>query len=343
MGHAAALRFKRTLAHRAQALPPSRSDPARGPTTQFAADRSIRRGTIPTRSPSDRVDAPGQRVNCGWLPGGIASRGCSGYSPGVMLSLLSPRLAASRSTRGIWRAAADFLFPPACQSCREELSEETGDQSQRYCPSCASQIAASNGSACLRCGAPIGPFVDPHQPCGNCRNERLAFEQVIRLGDHDGQLRSAVLEAKAPGGEPQAAALAELTWSLKRMAFESARIDVVVPIPVYWLQRWGPAHHAADTLGLVWARRLQVPLATHILRKVRWTVPQTSLNRTQRRENLRGAFAVKGRDALAGARVLLADDVMTTGTTAHEAARQLKLAGAAQVIVAVVARGLGRR
>jgi predicted amidophosphoribosyltransferase len=67
------------------------------------------------------------------------------------------------------------------------------------------------------------------------------------------------------------------------------------------------------------------------------------LKPSERRSNLRRAFAATDKHALAGATVLLADDVMTTGTTAHEVARQLKLAGAARVVVAVVARGLGRR
>ena len=88
---------------------------------------------------------------------------------------------------------------------------------------------------------------------------------------------------------------------------------------------------------------MQVPVSSHILRKVRWTRPQARLKPSERRSNLRRAFATAGKDSFAGATVLLADDVMTTGTTAHEAARQLRLAGAARVVVAVVARGLGRR
>jgi predicted amidophosphoribosyltransferase len=96
-------------------------------------------------------------------------------------------------------------------------------------------------------------------------------------------------------------------------------------------------------LGSVWANRLQVPLVSHILGKRRWTRPQARLTPHERRQNLRNVFQAVPSQGLAGAVVLLADDVMTTGTTAHESAKVLVQAGAARVIVAVVARGLGRR
>src|SRR5262249_7787698 len=122
-----------------------------------------------------------------------------------------------------------------------------------------------------------------------------------------------------------------------------AGIDVVIPVPQHWARRMYRPHHAAETLGAAWAGRLQVPLATHILRKCRWTRPQARLTPTERRVNLRGAFQAAPAAGLSVAAVLLADDVMTTGSTAHEAAKTLVQAGAARVVVAVVARGLGRR
>jgi predicted amidophosphoribosyltransferase len=175
-----------------------------------------------------------------------------------------------------------------------------------------------------------------------CQGEQFAFERVIRLGVYDGALRHACLTAKQPGAESLAAALAEMTWQSQVQAFQEARADVVVPVPQFWAQRFTRRHHAADTVAHVWGARLKLPVAPHILRKLRWTRPQARLTPSERRKNLRGAFAAV-RDALHGASVLLADDVMTTGATVHESARQLRKAGAQRVVVAVVARGLGRR
>lgn len=202
---------------------------------------------------------------------------------------------------------------------------------------------ASHDTACRRCGANIGPGLDPLVPCMFCRDEKFAFDEALRLGVYDGVLRTACLGAKQAGGEALAAALAELTWQANEADFRALGCDVVVPVPQYWAQRFLRRHHAAETMAEVWGRRLQVPVSSHILRKVRWTRPQARLKPSERRSNLRRAFATAGKGSFAGATVLLADDVMTTGTTAHEAARQLRQAGAARVIVAVVARGLGRR
>jgi predicted amidophosphoribosyltransferase len=145
------------------------------------------------------------------------------------------------------------------------------------------------------------------------------------------------------GAEPLAAGLAELLWECEFEALRSAQVDVVVPVPHHWLRRFYHSHNAALSLGSVWASRLQVPLATHILGKRRWTRPQARLTPHERRQNLRRVFQAVPSQGLSGAVVLLADDVMTTGTTAHESAKVLVQAGAARVIVAVVARGLGRR
>jgi predicted amidophosphoribosyltransferase len=99
-------------------------------------------------------------------------------------------------------------------------------------------------------------------------------------------------------------------------------------------------HLPPVTQAARFSRVLKAPWSPHILAKVRRTRPQTELNASERRNNLRGAFRLIGRPQLEGTRVLLVDDVLTTGTTAHRAAAVLKKAGAT-VFVAVIARGLG--
>jgi len=258
--------------------------------------------------------------------------------------------------RRVLDATTEFVYPPACRLCDRELPGSAGpapnsaaepegtipSRDAVFCEECARGLATDRTTACRQCGASIGPGLDPALPCAFCYNENYAFERVVRLGVYDAALRTACLKIKQAGAEPLAAALAELTWQLETEAFQENRIDVVIPIPQYSLQRLFRPHHAAETLAEVWSRRLQVDLAPHILRKVRWTRPQARLNPTERRSNLRHAFRAKP-NSLVGASVLLADDVMTTGTTAHEAARQLRQAGAERIVVAVIARGLGRR
>jgi predicted amidophosphoribosyltransferase len=229
--------------------------------------------------------------------------------------------------------------------CTHELPEREPNAvpTAPFCDSCRTELLETRGPACVKCGASIGPYLDPNLPCSFCRNDNFAFERVYRLGVYDTALRSACVRAKSGASEPLAAGLAELLWECEREGLEQAKIDVVVPVPHHWLKRFYSPHNAAETLGSVWAGRLKVPQATHILRKCRWTRPQARLLPYERRQNLRNAFQAFSAEGLHGAAVLLADDVMTTGTTAHEITRVLLQAGAARVVVAVVARGLGRR
>ena len=243
------------------------------------------------------------------------------------------------------RSAADFVYPPCCRLCSGELPDRDlgGSSSVPFCADCRAELVKTHGLACLKCGASIGPYLDPTLPCTFCRNETFAFDRVIRLGVYDESLRTACIRGKSSGSEPLSAALAELLWDLEHDVLTHAGVDVVMPVPHHWLKRFITPHNAAETLAAVWANRLKVPLATHILRKRRWTRPQARLPPSERRINLRNAFGTTAVEGLKGATVLLADDVMTTGTTAHEISRVLLNAGAAKVIVAVIARGLGRR
>lgn len=255
-----------------------------------------------------------------------------------------PRIAAGGAARrilsavgAVWRAAIDFVYPPVCPLCFAERSAGISP----ICGQCEAELVPDEGPRCQRCAAPVGPHLDTSGGCVYCRRDRLAFQRAICLGVYGGLLRSACLQAKQSSGREAAAGLAELLWKRERESLQSIGADCVVAVPHHWTDRLRGRHNAAETIGLVLARRLLVPYAGSILRKTRRTPPQTSLLPSQRRKNLRQAFRSRGRFP-AGVTVLLVDDVLTTGTTAHEAARQLIAAGVERVVVAALARGLGR-
>jgi ComF family protein len=116
------------------------------------------------------------------------------------------------------------------------------------------------------------------------------------------------------------------------------RFDVVVPVPLHWLRRLERGYNQAAMLARPLAKQLRVPFSTRRLRRIRYTSHQTGQSATSRQENLRGAFASWPAHRIRGLRILLVDDVMTTGSTCSEAARALKKAGAARVVAAVLAR-----
>ena len=114
-------------------------------------------------------------------------------------------------------------------------------------------------------------------------------------------------------------------------------------MPHHWTARLATAHDPASEVCEALARGLDLPAAPRAVRKLRRTAKQAGLSPSARRANLRDAFAVRRPDAVRGKRVLLCDDVLTTGATARRVTAALRAAGAAEVFVAVLARGVGGR
>jgi len=247
----------------------------------------------------------------------------------------------SPGVRTLLRDTVDFVFPPACACCQRPLPDSS-DTPRFVCLDCRQKLAPTIADRCQRCSAPVGPHLDTTAGCIHCREDRFAFERVFSLGVYDDALRSAVLAAKQPGGDVLTASLAELLFLRETDALQSLGIDLIVPVPHHWTERLLRRHLPPVTFAARLSPLLDVPWTAHLLAKIRRTRPQLWLEPTDRRNNLRGAFRLTGRPQLDGSRILLVDDVLTTGTTAHRAASVLKKAGAT-VFVAVIARGLGTR
>ncbi len=247
--------------------------------------------------------------------------------------------------RRVWHSAIEFVYPPTCCFCHSTVvadASEDGFFLPRVCAECDAALAPEIRHSCDRCAAPVGPHLETTAGCSLCRQDRFRFDQIIRLGVYEGALRNACLAAKDAPVASVAVALAELLWQHEGGALERVSFDVVHAVPSHWSRGFVRPGHPVVSIAQTLARRLQVELGTSILFKTRRTIPQTRLSPTQRRRNLRGAFGIRRGSDVAGRDVLLVDDVLTTGTTANEAARVLKRAGARSVTVAVIARGVGR-
>jgi len=262
-----------------------------------------------------------------------------------------PRLIAesgqqfSRAIRDLCRTACDFVYPPVCPLCARDLPRTAASaaSASRFCAGCREWIAPPIEQTCRRCSAPVGPFLETAAGCIHCRRDRFAFERVLALGVYQNELKAVCRKVKRPGGRIIASAAAGLLWDRIGAELMAERIDCVIPVPHHWTQRIARRHFASSCVAEVLARRLRSEFCARILAKVRRTPPQSGLNATARRKNLRQAFRAGSRSALAGRSVLLVDDILTTGTTAHEASKALRQAGADRVVVAVLARGLGER
>ena len=229
---------------------------------------------------------------------------------------------------------ADLLLPNLCAACDAADVSEAG-----LCSQCNLDLLSLVSLAyCRRCGATVGPNIPVRDDgCWACPNPLPRFAEVIRLGPYARPLRSVVQALKYRRQEAMVARRGEVLAAGVQAKCADRAVEVVVAVPMHWRRRIGRGCDHARLLGESVAKNISVPLGSELVR-VRNTPPQVHLPRTRRIENMRGAFVASDKRSLAGAHVLLVDDVTTTGATANEAAKALLKGGADRVSLAVVAK-----
>jgi ComF family protein len=251
-------------------------------------------------------------------------------------------------------AGADLVYPAECAFCRADIAA-AADRIM-LCANCRQDLAPPR-TACPRCGAAVSenlslavmavpgangaeakPVIDGNQCCNQCRDVPFAFERLIALGDYRAALRSAVLQMKKPAGEPLAVAMGRLLAAECRKAFDEFAPTAIVAVPMHWTRRIVRGTNSPELLASAVGRALHVSVMWRGLRRCRRTVHQNELLPEDRVENVSGAFRAGLGRRFRRRRVLLIDDVLTTGATGSEAARVVRDAGAAAVAVAVLAR-----
>jgi len=228
----------------------------------------------------------------------------------------------------------NIVFPDECRVCGESLQEVSRVP---VCSRCLAEPAPIHAE--FFCSGCRTPFVsraplDESGLCPLCRLGLSGFDAVYVYGSHEGALRKLVHLLKYSQMRPLAKPLGGL---ISRVLPREERFDLIVPMPLYWRRRWKRGFNQADLLAREIGRRHATPVEG-VVRRVKGFKPQSGLTNAQRRANVSGAFRVKRGRRLDGMRVLLVDDVLTTGATAGACARALKRAGAAQVTLAAVAR-----
>lgn len=234
--------------------------------------------------------------------------------------------------RGVVRGLLHLLLPAFCLGCGEALfsSAPLG-----LCSPCRGKLAPL-GRACAACAGPLDAFEPPPgYRCGACREQPPAFDRLLALWNYRPPLDAVVQGLKFRRldylGRHLALALAD------GLGDELDGFDGIVPVPLHWQRRLARGYNQAERIASPLARQLGLPLIP-ALRRTRRTPPQTSLGKADRLANLRQAFRVPRPGRVQGLRLLLVDDVATTGATLDMAAAALKRAGAAGVTAVVAAR-----
>jgi competence protein ComFC len=226
--------------------------------------------------------------------------------------------------QSLW-TALDWVFPPTCGGC-----EKVG---QRWCSDCQQKIERIQGTICACCGEPS----NSSEVCRSCKGHPVHFSALRSFGIFSGPLREALHTLKYQHnigiGESLSKHLIEiyndLNWD----------VDLVAPVPLGKQRLKERGYNQSSLLGIPFAYAIQKPYRADILQKARETLSQVSLSRSERRQNVAGAFKANERQ-VRGKVILVIDDVTTTGSTISACAQALCEAGASAVLGLTLARAV---
>ncbi len=189
---------------------------------------------------------------------------------------------------------------------------------------------------CATCRTPFSnPFpLDASGRCALCRGNLQGFDAAYSFGAYEGALRELIHLLKYDRIRTLARPLGDFLMAAYP---REQRFDAIVPMPLHWRRYWRRGFNQSELLAREVSRRCGLPVARGV-RRLRATAPQAGLTNAKRRVNVSGAFAPARRRSVEGLRVLLVDDVMTTGATASACSRALKSAGAKYVAFLALAR-----
>ena len=233
--------------------------------------------------------------------------------------------------KGFFGSFFSLLFPPLCPLCKGFV-EKTG-----FCGACISGFKKIEGPICGICGIPFASENSPNHTCGECIKNKAPFVKARSAYQYEGKILDAIHLFKYNADLGLALPLSELT--ARALDFgEKEKPDIITPVPLHRkrLKKRGfnqsliLARHLAKILGVSEVDCLH-------LERIRHTLPQTNLRERERRINVKGAFSVKDPSPFKNKRVLLVDDVLTTGATVRECSKVLKKAGA-EVFIVTLAR-----
>lgn len=236
--------------------------------------------------------------------------------------------------RNPFRGLVSLIYPAACEACRVPIAPH-----EILCRSCLDAVPRIASPFCARCSQPFAGAIDDIFTCANCEGRVLHFDCAVSLYRSRGVVREIVHDFKYNRRLHLRRLLGcWLEEALADSRLAGRRFDLVVPVPLHPARKRERGFNQAELLARELSRSRSLSLG-NVLNRIRYTTTQTQFDRNERMENLRGAFRLRRGCDVQGLRMLLVDDVLTTGSTLSECASVLKKAGARSVRAVTAARG----
>ncbi len=222
----------------------------------------------------------------------------------------------------------DWLYPPRCILCSSLLPLQ---ETERFlCEHCRRNRTWLEKPVCQKCGRKLE---DGETLCHRCKKENFVFEKGFAVFSY-GQVKPVIAHFKfkefKKDGIPLSGIMADYLETFYPEVIKET--ELLMPVPMHEKKKKRRGFNQAELLGEGVAKRTGLSCSNHNLRRIRETIPQSSLSQAQRKENLKGAFALAFPEEIIGKTVLLIDDIFTTGTTINECAKVLYKGGAKRVM-----------
>ena len=237
-----------------------------------------------------------------------------------------------------------FIFQPDCFVCGDRLSvsAESSSHKVRICDLCHDSVTDGLAQRCSFCGVILKQPSPFGERCAQCRAWKSKLAKIYSVGNYSGLLRSTIVDIKRDFLDIKAFQLGLLMGEQFELMSDCEEIDAVIPVPSHWRRRWSrrgfqPSNVIAD--GFCKATGLRK--LSNTLRCVKFVKKQSKMGTNQRINNVQKSFAIRRDSRLQDLRVLLIDDVITSGATANECAKLLSSARVSAVYAAVAARAAG--
>jgi competence protein ComFC len=230
-------------------------------------------------------------------------------------------------------ALVSLFYPPICTICAASVGSR-----DYLCADCRSKVTRIVPPFCATCSEPFSGAISETFSCANCAHRKLYFESAVAAYRSRGIVRRVVHQFKYGDQFYLRHLVGEwLSAALDDERLRGRTFDLVVPVPLHPARKRARGFNQAEALALMVSRQRRIPTKA-VLERTRHTTTQTAFDRAERMENLRNAFRLRKNMDVRQLRVLLIDDVLTTGATLSECARILKKAGASVVYAATAAR-----
>ncbi|CAK0741880.1 competence protein ComFC [Gammaproteobacteria bacterium] len=224
----------------------------------------------------------------------------------------------------------ETLFPPVCVLCGGR------GEGLDLCPGCRADLPWTE-TVCLRCGLPLSVLFPVSNLCGRCQQRPPSYDRMFAAFSYEPPVDHLIVNLKFYGHLAHARLLGELLADYLT-AREAPLPELILPVPLHPTRLRARGYNQALELARPVARRLGLSIAPTLCRRVRATAAQSLIGAKMRQSNVHGAFAVAGRERIAGRRVAIFDDVVTTGNTVEAFAQVLRQAEAREIEVWTVAR-----